>query len=164
MSRYITQFLICFIAYIFQTPTSSMGGNIIIDEWACCIPPLLLQTKWGSIKTQQNLSAPFPGRSWTEAQLAWSHWKIFIILEKPRDKIDNVDNHFELINQESSELGSLLYPRIPLIYFATVPSLMPAALVHQGHRRMFWCLQLSQISEMVFYSKVFALQKGMKIK
>ena len=75
--QYSTQTLIWFAAYIFQfhQVLCGWGGNPAIEEWACCLPQLLLWSEWGSRKRQSNLPASLAGRSSIEVQLERSHRK-----------------------------------------------------------------------------------------
>ena len=146
MSRHSAQILICFTGYIFQFLKSSVDGMGALQLWN----ELLISTIVIVIRVrlqQETIQSPsipcWEVNQWgstgmiilEELSWHWQNWQVWWIKSITMSRLSL---------HEASE-GSLFW-WVLLQHFTPVPSLMPAAWVQQGHSRMFWCIQIWQLS------------------
>ena len=140
ISRYATQILICFIAYILQ-----------FLSLQCMLSPTIVNVI--RMRLQQK-TIKFPSIPCWEV-INWGSAGMITLHELPWNWLNWQTKWIESINmsrqsiQGSSEWSHFLYLWVLLLHFILAPCLMPAAYVQQGHSRMFWCIQIWQLSELI---------------
>ena len=101
---------------------------------------------------------PFPGGhglgfSWNDHT-----GRMVIELAKLKDEKAKISDHVKIINSGVKWMDSLFVFAI-LQHFTTVPSLMPTALMQQGHR-IVYTFKLDDSLVWYFHLKVLAMQQG----
>ena len=149
MSRYSSQ--ICFIAYIFQFLKSSVGGVGVLQLWS---GPLAFHHCYCDHNDDPATDSEISQHPLLEGQAQRFCWddhtgQIVMELAKLTDKMHKIYNLVKIINPTIKWRESLLVFAVLLRHFTPGPSLMmPVAWVQQGHSRMFWCIQVWQLSNL----------------